>query len=67
MPRTTINLDRELLRQARELLGTTGVTATVNAALAEVVRRRRLAAFDARVFDVAPAEIEEGRRDRLAG
>ena len=41
---TTIDLDRDLVAAAREVLGTTTATDTVHAALAEVVRgRRRLA------------------------
>lgn len=44
---TTLDLDRDLVAQARELLGTTTATETVHAALAEVVRgRRRMALLD---------------------
>jgi Arc/MetJ family transcription regulator len=44
---TTIDLDRDLVAQAREVLGTTTATETVHAALAEVVRgRRRMALLD---------------------
>jgi Arc/MetJ family transcription regulator len=38
---TTIDLDRELVDEARRVLGTTTATDTIHAALAEVVRRRR--------------------------
>jgi Arc/MetJ family transcription regulator len=38
---TTIDLDRELVQQAGEVLGTTRTTDTIHAALADVVRRRR--------------------------
>jgi Arc/MetJ family transcription regulator len=44
--RTTIEIDDELLGKAQEVLGTTGLKGTVDAALDEVVRthlRRRLA------------------------
>jgi Arc/MetJ family transcription regulator len=38
---TTIDLDRELVAEARQVLGTTSATETIHAALAEVVRVRR--------------------------
>jgi len=38
---TTIDLDRELVREAAEVLGTTRTTETVHAALREVVARDR--------------------------
>ena len=37
---TTIDLDKDLVRQAGEVLGTTKTTDTIHAALADVVRRR---------------------------
>jgi len=44
---TTIDLDRDLVNAAREVLGTTTATETVHAALAEVVRgRRRMAVLE---------------------
>jgi Arc/MetJ family transcription regulator len=44
---TTIDLDRELVAAAREVLGTKTATDTVHAALAEVVRgRRRMGILD---------------------
>ena len=44
---TTIDLDGDLVAQARQVLGTTTATETVHAALAEVVRgRRRMALLD---------------------
>jgi Arc/MetJ family transcription regulator len=44
---TTIDLDRELVAQAREVLGTTTTTDTIHAALADVVRgRRRIGILD---------------------
>ena len=46
---TTIDLDRELVDEARQILGTSTTTDTVHAALAEVVRgRRRLGLLDLR-------------------
>jgi Arc/MetJ family transcription regulator len=38
--RTSMNLDRELVRAAAEVLGTVGTTETVHEALREVVRIR---------------------------
>jgi Arc/MetJ family transcription regulator len=38
---TTIDLDAELVGEARQVLGTTTTTDTIHAALAEVVRARR--------------------------
>jgi Arc/MetJ family transcription regulator len=44
---TTIDLDRELVAEARQVLGTTTATETIHAALAEVVRgRRRMALLE---------------------
>ncbi len=40
--RTTINLDSELVTEAREVLKTGNTTDTVHSALREVVRRKRL-------------------------
>ena len=40
--RTTINLDSELVMQARDVLKTKNTTDTVHSALRDVVRRERL-------------------------
>jgi Arc/MetJ family transcription regulator len=40
--RTTINLDVELVTQAREILAAKNTTDTVHGALREVIRRERL-------------------------
>lgn len=64
MSRTTVTLDDVLLDDARRLLGTTGVSETVNAALAMAVRHARLAAFDVRLFDVTDDDIATARADR---
>jgi Arc/MetJ family transcription regulator len=45
MSRTTVTLDDDLLQDARRLLGTSGISDTVNAALAVAVRQARLAAW----------------------
>lgn len=68
MSRTTVDVDIGALEAARLELGTTGVSATVNAALREVGRRRALAGFDvARDIDGTPADVAANREDRQAG
>lgn len=64
MSRTTVTLDDVLLDDARRLLGTSGVSETVNAALALAVRQARLAAFDVRLFDITDDDIATARADR---
>lgn len=64
--RTTVNLDVEVLEEARRALGTDGVSETVNAALADVARRVAIRRFDVRLFDVTDEDIAVSRRDRLA-
>lgn len=63
MGRTTVNLDEQALARAQAALGTTGLSDTINAALAEVSRRRVLEGFDVlRDIDGTPAEVEANRR-----
>jgi Arc/MetJ family transcription regulator len=63
--RTSLNLDVDLVAEAREALGTTGTTATIHRALEEVVRRRKLEALAARTFeDLTPEALAELRRTR---
>jgi Arc/MetJ family transcription regulator len=60
--RTTLNLDEELIRQARELTGIQEKTALIHAALRELISRgaaRRLAALGGTMRD-----FESGRRRR---
>jgi Arc/MetJ family transcription regulator len=65
MSRTTVDVDSGALEAARLELGTKGVSATVNAALREVGRRRALAGFDVvRDIDGASVEVETNRQDR---
>jgi Arc/MetJ family transcription regulator len=67
MPRTTVDVDEGAFALAREELGTTGLSATVNAALREVGRRRVLATFDVRRdVDGTPDEVEANRQDRYS-
>lgn len=64
MARTTINVDEVLLAEAREVLGTIGVTETINAAMADVSRRAALAGFSVTEFDITDEDLAEARRDR---
>jgi Arc/MetJ family transcription regulator len=65
MGRTTVDVDERALEAARAELGTKGLSATVNAALREVARRRALAGFDVvRDIDGTPEEVEANRRER---
>ncbi len=65
MSRTTVDIDQRAFDAARDELGTKGLSATVNAALREVGRRRALASFDVtRDIDGTPAEVEANRRER---
>ena len=68
MSRTTVDVDVDALEAARVQLGTKGLSATVNAALREVARRRVLARFDVlRDIDGTPAEVESNRLDQDRG
>ena len=67
MSRTTVDIDQRALDAARNELGTKGLSATVNAALREVGRRRALAGFDvARDIDGTSAEVDANRRERFS-
>ena len=62
MSRITVDVDLRALEVARVELGTKGLSATVNAALREVGRRRVLGGFDVlRDIDGVPAEVEANR------
>ncbi|WP_182907611.1 type II toxin-antitoxin system VapB family antitoxin [Microbispora sp. H13382] len=59
MTKTLIDLDDEALAEAAKLLGTSSKKDTVNAALREIVDRRRRAAAIARMREmVAEGEID---------
>lgn len=61
---TTLDLDRELLHDAAEALGTTRTTDTVHAALRDVVARRRRAWLARRDFSELEARLPELRAPR---
>src|ERR1700737_645749 len=64
--RTTLFLDPELLRQAQEILHTNSQSATVRAALYELVAlRRRLALLDMELPDLTLEAVEQARQDRV--
>lgn len=66
MARTTVDVDEQALEMARAELGTSGLSATVNAALRDVARRRALSRFDVlRDIDGTAAEVEANRRERF--
>lgn len=61
--RTTINLDAELVTQAREVLKTKNTTDTVHGALREVIRRERLRRLGARKWEwLTPERLRAMRR-----
>lgn len=63
--RVTFNADARLLEEAREVLGTTSTTDTLNGALSEVVRQARLRSLSERTFpDLTPEALAEIRRGR---
>jgi Arc/MetJ family transcription regulator len=65
MSRTTVDVDESALSAAQTALGTTGLSATINAALREVARRAALADFDVqRDIDGTPGEVTAGREAR---
>jgi Arc/MetJ family transcription regulator len=61
---TTLDLDRELLMQAAEALGTTRTTETVHAALREVVARRKRVWLVRRDFSELETLLPEIRAPR---
>ena len=61
---TTLDLDRQLLTEAAEALGTTRTTETVHAALREVVARRKRAWLVRRDFSGLEELMPEIRAPR---
>ena len=63
--RTFLNLDLDLVEQAREVLGSHGATDTIHRALEEVVRREKLLRLAAERFeDLTPKALEQLRQPR---
>jgi hypothetical protein len=62
MKHTSLYVDEDLLRDAEGVLGTSGPTGTVRAALEDVVRRARLKSLAAWDVGVTPEELDELRR-----
>ena len=63
--RTSLNLELDLVAQARRVLGTQGTTETIHKALEEVVRQERLRALANETFDdLTPEGLRELRRPR---
>ena len=63
--RTSLNLDQDLVAEAREVLGSNGTTDTVHRALEEVVRQeklRRLTEYD--FSELTPEKLRELRPTR---
>jgi Arc/MetJ family transcription regulator len=66
--RTSLNLELELVAEARKVLGTKGTTDTIHRALEDVVRREKLRALGGETFDdLTPAALEQVRRWRAEG
>ena len=62
---TTLNLDMELVEEARQLLGTARATETIHLALQEVIdrdKRRRL--LEMGMGDLTPERLQELRQNR---
>ena len=63
--RTSLNLDLDLVAEAREVLGTNGTTDTVHRALKDVVRRQHLRELAKMRFELTGEELAQLRRSRL--
>jgi len=65
--RTTLYVNRKLLKEAMRLANAEKMTETVNLALAEFVRRRRIEELASRLgteeLDLTQVELERLRRD----
>lgn len=64
MKHTSLYLDEELLSAAAEVLGTSGSTVTVRAALEHVVRQAKLDALAAWEPELEPDDLDELRLPR---
>jgi len=61
MSKTVDGIDDSVLKAAQEALGTSGTRDTVNTALREVVRRKLIDAFIARMSNQEPEELDQLR------
>ena len=68
--KTTLDIDAELLKQARDALGTATIKDTVNASLSAVVRQQQLQdlvdALGTIPLDLSPSRLRKQRRKRSA-
>ncbi len=63
--RTSLNLDLELVGEARDVLGSNGTTDTIHRALEDVIRREKLRRLSERTFDdLTPEALEQLRTTR---
>jgi len=60
--RTSLNLDVDLVAEARDVLGTRGMTDTVHAALRGIVRKQRIEWLLQHDFSLTDEEHEELER-----
>jgi len=62
---TTVDLDKQLVEEAKEALGTRKTSETIHAALTEVVRARRRQRLLELSTDLTLADLEEMRAPRF--
>lgn len=65
--RTSVNLDFDLVNEAKEVLATKETTETIHRALREVVRQAKLRRLVSRRFELAQEDLERIREPRTAG
>jgi len=61
--RTSLNLQLDLVAEARAILNTKGTTDTIHRALEDVVRRERLRRLTEHRFELTPDERQQAWRD----
>jgi len=61
--RTSLNLQLDLVAEARAILNTKGTTDTIHRALEDVVRRERLRRLTEHRFELTPDERRQAWRD----
>ena len=68
--KTTIEMDRELLKQAQKVLGTTTIKGTIDESLKTVVRQRQLQALADALgtidLDLTPDQLRHQRKKRTS-